>query len=302
MYFIDLNRDGTADDSIRFGIPDFLERPVIGDLNLDGVDDLGYWVAGNAQKIGEGKAEWHFLISDRVPANPNSSQLASPLFDPYSPDPLGNDLFANFGDRYSLPVFGNFDPPVVGSDGSTGGHLLTYQNAASPLDVNNDGHISPLDALLVINRLNRAGTSAVPSIMVQYDVPAPYWDVTGDHFVSPKDALVVINALNRQGGQGEGEGEGDILAGNGTWAPATPATDRPVDSGALSAPGAVPEQPASATVPWTNQSLSEGTGTEWLVDPAVESDVDVHGGEASAELEELLAILGGDIADQWFRP
>ena len=49
LYFVDLNRDGTTDDTIRFGIPDFVERPVLGDLNLDGVDDIGFWVAGNAE-------------------------------------------------------------------------------------------------------------------------------------------------------------------------------------------------------------------------------------------------------------
>ena len=66
-FLVDLNRDGTPDDTISFGIPDFAERPVIGDLNLDGVDDLGLWVAGSPDKIGEGKAEWYFLLSDRAP-------------------------------------------------------------------------------------------------------------------------------------------------------------------------------------------------------------------------------------------
>ena len=69
-FYIDLDRDGVADDTVKFGIPDFVERPVIGDLNLDGVDDFGLWVAGNAQKIGEGKAEWYFLVSDRVATHP----------------------------------------------------------------------------------------------------------------------------------------------------------------------------------------------------------------------------------------
>ncbi len=209
-FYIDLNRNGVVDDMIKFGIPDFVERPVIGDLNLDGVDDLGLWVAGNAQKIGEGKAEWYFLVSDRVTT---PSNLASPLFDPYSPDPLGNDLFANFGDRYSLPIFGNFDPPVAGGDGASGGHLVSYTNAALPLDVNNDGLISPIDALLVINRLNASGATAVPDMMVEYEDLAPFVDVNADRILSPLDALLVINYLNRAdaGGEGEGSEAGSIV-------------------------------------------------------------------------------------------
>ena len=275
LYFVDLNRDGTADDTIRFGIPDFVERPVLGDLNLDGIDDIGFWVAGNAQKIGEGKAEWYFLISDRLHQEPAPNQLASALFDPYSPDPLGNDLFANYGDRYSLPVFGNFDPPVAGSGGSTGAHRLTYQNAESHLDVNDDGHLSPHDALLVINRLNRFGTTAVPSLTVQFDVPAPYWDVTGDQFVSPIDALVVINALNRQGGQGEGEGQGEggQLAPPEIVAVATWATEMAGGPSGDSAPmGAVSEERTPVAVSWTNQAWTERTGTPWRGETAEESD------------------------------
>lgn len=57
------------------------------------------------------------------------------------------------------------------------------------LDVNSDGVISPMDALLVVNSVNRGGASAEN-------------DVNGDGFVSPLDALIVINWLNS-----DGEGE-----------------------------------------------------------------------------------------------
>ena len=141
--------------------------------------------------------------------------MASPLFDPYSPDPLGNDLFANYGDRYSLPIFGNFDPPVAGGDGSGGGHLISYTNARLPLDVNGDGAVSPIDALLVINRLHANGSMAVPDMMVEYENTSPFVDVNADRFISPIDALNVINYLNRRGGgSGEGEGEGERRESN----------------------------------------------------------------------------------------
>ncbi len=76
-----------------------------------------------------------------------------------------------------------------------------FHNASNPFDVNNDDFVSPLDALLVINRLSSggpltgsgqraeaaAGSSGVATI--------GYVDVNGDHHVSPLDALLVINQL-----------------------------------------------------------------------------------------------------------
>ncbi len=62
-------------------------------------------------------------------------------------------------------------------------------------DVDNNGVVSPFDALLVINALNRAGA---PSVAVEPDALAPpYLDVNGDGRISAVDALMVINVLNR---------------------------------------------------------------------------------------------------------
>ncbi len=69
--------------------------------------------------------------------------------------------------------------------------------------MNNDGDVSALDALLVINQLNRTGsdtngTSGLPSP----DATAwanLYYDQNGDGQVSALDALRVINDLNRRG-------------------------------------------------------------------------------------------------------
>lgn len=77
-----------------------------------------------------------------------------------------------------------------------------WQNQALPADVDNDGTVSPVDVLLVINRLSRTGTGLAPNTQV---VPARYFDVDGDWFIAPLDVLVVINALNRRQTAGEGE-------------------------------------------------------------------------------------------------
>lgn len=73
-----------------------------------------------------------------------------------------------------------------------------WQNPDDPLDVNDDGRITPLDALIVINHLNRTGGGPLPTPSPSPDQPPPpYLDVRGTGIVSPLDVLVVVNYLNR---------------------------------------------------------------------------------------------------------
>ena len=78
-----------------------------------------------------------------------------------------------------------------------------HQNPTEAMDVNADGFISPIDALLIINFLNNNdGDGSVGSL----PPPPPYRDVNGDNFITPIDALMVINILNNSlasGGEGE---------------------------------------------------------------------------------------------------
>ncbi len=78
----------------------------------------------------------------------------------------------------------------------------SWHNARSPLDVNDDGDVSPLDALLVINYLNTKGVGPVPPNGVPN---GNYLDTSKDNAVFPFDALLVINYLNRGSGEGEAE-------------------------------------------------------------------------------------------------
>ncbi|MHB8954103.1 MAG: dockerin type I domain-containing protein [Pirellulaceae bacterium] len=101
-----------------------------------------------------------------------------------------------------------------------------WRNLFDPLDVNGDGSLSPLDALLVINELNRVGSHALaPPAAGQF--PPPYLDVSGDNNVTPLDALWVINALNSsstqssslalsEGSDGSGDDPGTVAEGE--WA------------------------------------------------------------------------------------
>jgi hypothetical protein len=64
---------------------------------------------------------------------------------------------------------------------------------ASDMDVNRDGAVTSMDALLIINYVNRHG-----ALEVSKGAPR-HFDVNRDGWVSSLDALVIINYLNRQG-------------------------------------------------------------------------------------------------------
>jgi VCBS repeat-containing protein len=95
-----------------------------------------------------------------------------------------------------------------------------YQNPKNKFDVNNDGFVSPIDALIVINYLN---TRPVPPL--ETTLPPNYLDVDGSGFVSAVDILQVINFLNDRVVSRSAEGEaGDISQ---LQSLATPSIDLP---------------------------------------------------------------------------
>lgn len=83
-----------------------------------------------------------------------------------------------------------------------------WYNSNRPLDVDNDAHLAPNDALIIINYINSFGASPVPSDAV-IGQPFGFLDTNCDNNVSPGDALDVINSINAGLG---GEGEAQIIA------------------------------------------------------------------------------------------
>lgn len=69
-----------------------------------------------------------------------------------------------------------------------------WQNPNEPLDVNGDGGVFPLDALLVIRELNQKG----PGPLAEQQADQYFFDVSGDAFLSAIDALRIIIHLNNQ--------------------------------------------------------------------------------------------------------
>lgn len=87
------------------------------------------------------------------------------------------------------------------------GGLSGWHNASNPLDVDGNGTVTPLDALLVINDLNSFGAHALAGNGAS---APPYLDTNNNGEVTPLDVLLVINYLN------EGEGEGLAAGGSAT--------------------------------------------------------------------------------------
>ena len=114
--------DGNADYTISFDnsavpgsqtnlFPGVLERPFAGDFNLDGITDIGLMVPNrDGASPSTSTAEFYIFQSIAAAAVPGT---AAALNHQFSPKPLGVDLYAQFGSNVSVPLVGNFDPPVT---------------------------------------------------------------------------------------------------------------------------------------------------------------------------------------------
>jgi hypothetical protein len=69
---------------------------------------------------------------------------------------------------------------------------------APSLDVDRDGHLTPLDALLVANFLNTSTTAPAPDDTHPWQNPANALDVNDDGLVTALDELLVVNELNQR--------------------------------------------------------------------------------------------------------
>ncbi|MGV3485320.1 MAG: dockerin type I domain-containing protein, partial [Planctomycetaceae bacterium] len=93
-----------------------------------------------------------------------------------------------------LPVAGTFVLEVLANENP-------FHNESNPYDVNADGQVNPLDALLIINSMSRHGG---PGPIEAFPSPDRFYDVNGDGYITALDALLIINFLNRQN-RGAGE-------------------------------------------------------------------------------------------------
>ncbi|MEZ6113260.1 MAG: beta-propeller domain-containing protein [Pirellulaceae bacterium] len=95
-----------------------------------------------------------------------------------------------------------------------------FHNRDRRTDTDGDGEVSAIDALMVINELNRTGSRRLRGVAVRVaeaeSSVSPMVDVNNDEFVSPIDALLIINELNaRAAAAGESGGESTVTAASG---------------------------------------------------------------------------------------
>jgi hypothetical protein len=104
--------------------------------------------------------------------------------------------------QFRYLISDNDGRPSVPTDVTVLVVVSIYQNPRNRFDVDDDGSVSPLDVLVLINLLN----GEAPSLPVD-GLPGPpaYVDVNADNRVDPLDVLSVINHINSRG-NGEGEG------------------------------------------------------------------------------------------------
>ena len=85
---------------------------------------------------------------------------------------------------------------------------IARQNAIMPADVNDDGNVTPVDALTIINELSRrrvTGEGEGAANTFSLGSAARFTDVTGDGRVTPLDALQVLNFMSRHGRAATGQ-------------------------------------------------------------------------------------------------
>jgi hypothetical protein len=81
-----------------------------------------------------------------------------------------------------------------------------YQNQINNLDVTGDGAVSPIDALRVINYINKNQVGRLPFPIDQALIDQfGQIDVDGNSSVNASDVLQIINFINKRGPSGEGE-------------------------------------------------------------------------------------------------
>ena len=164
--------------------------------------------------------------------------------------------------------------------------LSNLQNPRDFMDVNASGTITSLDAILIVNRLFRAGN--VSQVPVESPDRGPnFYDVSGDLSISASDAFRVINYLARQqAGSGE-EGEAPLAP---VTSPSADAAEKTmvVDVDETAAQDAF-AQAADKIVATSRLDLAPADLIDLIVQPAdADDDDDDRAGAIDAAIQSMV--------------
>ena len=150
----------------------------------------------------------------------NAAGVASFVGDPADIKPFNDTLLFNPTTPLATNQIRYLSDSLVivgsgGTGGTGGGGGEGFTNLRNAFDVNDDGFVSPIDVLILVNSLNAGGGGALsnntnPGASGE-STERYYFDVNADTYLSPLDVLAVINVLNsRSASGGEGEGSGSV--------------------------------------------------------------------------------------------
>lgn len=244
---------GQADTTTTGGTTAFSDASDLAEITVQPVDDLPTldpisnldFIGGIASHtltlngITDGD-EGNEVLTVTATTN-NSNLLETPTIAYTSPDPTGSATLTFVPDQFGQAAVTVI---VTEQDGhatsqsfvvTVGDPTKQWQNPGNSLDVDNNGFVVPLDALLVINALNKRDLIDDTN-RLQTPPPAgsppPYLDPSGDGFLTALDVLQIINFLNSQGSP-EGEGESNsqqIAAAQATESSPAPPSEQPSET------------------------------------------------------------------------
>ncbi len=208
----DSNLDGTQTANFTVNVPNYASNAVV--LAVDDYEPL-QWVP-NAIELLESSQPEAKLVQLTLPA-------------PAGPSGVVVTLTASVEDELSLPTQINFAPgqqvlnvsiaaindsfaesgKTIGLIASAPGYATStvriklfdtdtspWTNSNNSFDVDDSGVVEPIDVLIVINALQRSGSTTLPA--ERTPLGQPFIDVNGDGILAPIDVLLVINQLRRQ--------------------------------------------------------------------------------------------------------
>ncbi|MCA9263330.1 MAG: hypothetical protein KDA60_05755, partial [Planctomycetales bacterium] len=185
------NGDGADEDGITFQTDVIIGRNATITATASAAGRLDGWIDFNGDGVWD--ASERIVSSAQLVAGINSIQFPVPV------SAVPGTTFA----RFRLSSAGGLAPTGLAIDGEVEDYAVqllpdSWHNAERPADVNDDGVINPIDALIVVNELDAARvsddiTGLLPNARLNQD--DPYYDVNNDGYVSPLDALIVVNNL-----------------------------------------------------------------------------------------------------------